>query len=124
MKIAIDQLLQEYLLSKDVTEAVRCIAELNSPLYFHEIIKRAVSNAMDKPTSDQECMSALLQQLSAEQLLSSQQAEKGFNRLHRLLPDLALDSPSAVRVVENFTLRAKRDGVLPAAYSAPAVAAE
>jgi programmed cell death protein 4 len=119
LKVAIDQLLQEYLLSKDEVEAVRCITELNSPLYFHEIVKRAVYNAMDKPTADQEHMSALLKKLAQAELLSPQQAEKGFNRLYRLLPDLALDTPSAVQVLENFTLRAKRDGVLKQSYTPP-----
>lgn len=119
LKVAIDQLLQEYLLSKDTTEAVRCITELNSPLYFHEIVKRAVCNAMDRSTSDQETMSTLLKVLTDTELLSPQQAEKGFNRLYRLLPDLALDTPGAVRVLENFTLRAKRDGVLKESYAAP-----
>lgn len=119
LKVAIDQLLQEYLLSKDDAEAVRCITELHTPLYFHEIVKRAVCNAMDKSTTDQEHMSALLQKLAAMELLSTQQAEKAFNRLYRLLPDLALDSPNAANVLENFALRAKRDGVLPATYAAP-----
>ena len=122
MKIAIDQLLQEYLLSKDVDEAVRCIAELNSPLYCHEIVKRTVYHSMDKPTHEQEAMSELLKQLALREPLSPQQAVKGFNRLHRLLPDLALDTPSAVRVLENFTLRAKQDGVLSATYTEPPVA--
>jgi programmed cell death protein 4 len=37
MKIAIDQLLQEYLLSSDLEEATRCIKELNAPLFSHEV---------------------------------------------------------------------------------------
>lgn len=39
MKIAIDQLLQEYLLSSDLEEATRCIKELNAPLFAHEVVK-------------------------------------------------------------------------------------
>lgn len=120
MKIEIDQLLQEYLLSKDVTEAVRCIAELKSPLYYHEILKRAVCNALDKPTNEQRCMSELLLQLTRRELMSAQQAEKGFNRLHRMLPDLLLDTPTAAGVLNEFTARAMSDGVLRADYVPPA----
>ena len=42
MKIALDQCLQEYLLSGDLGEATRCIRELNAQLFFHEVVKRAV----------------------------------------------------------------------------------
>lgn len=120
MKVAIDQLLQEFLLSKDVTEAVRCIAELKSPLYHHEVLKRAVCTAMDKPSQEQRCMSDLLVQLTRQELMSVQQAEKGFNRLHRLLPDLLLDTPTATVVLGDFTARAKADGLLRANYEPPA----
>ena len=121
MKVAVDQLLQEFLLSKDTAEAVRCISELKAPLFLHEIVKRAVCNAMDKDTEQQRCMSELLTQLSRRELLSAQQAEKGFHRLHHMLPDLALDTPSAVQVLADFTARAKAEGVIPAAYAAPNV---
>ena len=49
MKIATDQLLQEYLVSGDVLEAARCIKQLNSRQFYHEIVKRAVVQAIDKP---------------------------------------------------------------------------
>jgi programmed cell death protein 4 len=120
MKVSIDQILQEYLLSKDIAEGVRCIAELKVPLYFHEILKRSVINAMDRPVEDQAAMSALLAALSSGELLSAQQAEKGFNRLYHMLPDLALDTPAAVQVLADFEGRAKADGVLAAAYAKPA----
>lgn len=49
MKLATDQLLQEYLVSGDVVEAARCIRELNSKQFYHEVVKRAVVQAIDKP---------------------------------------------------------------------------
>jgi len=117
IKVSIDQILQEYLLSSDVNEALRCFAELKVPLYFHEVVKRAVINAMDRTAEEQVTMSALLAALSRAELLSSQQAVKGFNRLYHMLPDLALDTPAAVQVLANFEARAKADGVLAATYS-------
>jgi programmed cell death protein 4 len=121
MKVTIDQVLQEYLLAKDVAEAKRCFAELKCSLFYHEIVKRAVCNAMDSSAEDQASMSLLLKELFACELLSAQQAEKGFSRLYRLLPDLVLDSPGAVQVVEGFTERARADGLLPASYTPPSV---
>ena len=117
IKVSIDQILQEYLLSSDVNEALRCFAELKVPLYFHEVVKRAVINAMDRTAEEQVTMSALLAALSRAELLSSQQAVKGFNRLYHMLPDLALDTPAAVQVLANFEARAKADGVLATTYS-------
>jgi hypothetical protein len=118
LKVACDQLLQEYLLSSDVGEAVRCIAELKSPFFFHEIIKRTVSNAMDKSDTQQLLMSALMEKLHTGGLLSAQQALKGFNRLYTILPDLVLDTPSARSILDGFTDRA-RGTVLPEDYEAP-----
>ena len=48
MKVALDQCLQEYLLSGDLPEAARCIRELNAKFFLHEVVKRAVSHAVDK----------------------------------------------------------------------------
>lgn len=40
MKIAVDQLLAEYILNDDVEEATRCIVELNAIHFYHEVVKR------------------------------------------------------------------------------------
>ncbi|KAJ1416463.1 armadillo-type protein [Ochromonadaceae sp. CCMP2298] len=118
VKVAVDQLLQEYLLSSDVGEAVRCIAELKSPFFFHEIVKRTVCNAMDKSSAQQLLMSALMEKLSTAGLLSTEQAVKGFDRLYSILPDLVLDTPSARSILDGFTERAKGT-VLPKTYLPP-----
>lgn len=122
MKVAVDQLLQEYLLSNDMVEAKRCLAELNSPMFFHEIVKRAVVNAIDKSQKEQMQMSFLLKELRAAEMLSIQQAEKGFSRLFLMLPDIVLDTPDARRILIGFMERAKASGVLSAGYKPPAEA--
>ena len=40
MKIAVDQLLSEYLVSSDLEEASRCIKELNAPESSMQIVKK------------------------------------------------------------------------------------
>ena len=123
MKVVVDQLLQEFVLSKDLAEAKRCIAELQSPQFFHEIVKRAVINTLDLSQAEQEQMSGLLAELRAAEMLSITQAQKGFSRLFQALPDLKLDTPSAGTVLAGFVARAKAAGVLPASYDAAAAAA-
>lgn len=114
MKVAVDQLLQEYLLSGDMEEAIRCICELHAPLFAHEVVKRAVINSLDKSAEKQLQMSKLLANLAKNEIVSVVQAEKAFQRLEAALPDLTLDTPSAKKVVEEFQQRAIADGVLPA----------
>lgn len=120
MKVAVDQILQEYLLSGDVEEASRCLFEMRVPHFFHEIVKRAVINALDEDEAKQIQMSALLDTLTAKETLSTAQAVRGFNRLYLLLPDLVLDTPSAGQMLKSFTLRAVKSGVLPPNYAPPA----
>ena len=94
MKVALDQCLQEYLLSGDLPEAARCIRELNAKFFLHEVVKRAVSHAVDKSQAHQESMSSLLQYLHECDMLSVGQAVKGFRRLQQIIDDLALDTPT------------------------------
>jgi len=117
MKVAIDQLLGEYLLSTDQEEAARCIKQLNAPLFYHEVVKRSVVQVMDKPKEAQEAMVQLLCFLVERDLLTKQQAVKGFTRLHDLLPDLLLDAPDAARVLAFVTNQAVVEGVLPENFS-------
>jgi len=116
MKVAVDQLLQEYLVSGDLDEAARCIYELNSPLFYHEVVKRAIVQAMDKDETQQIKMSDLLIHLVERDQLTAQQAIKGFNRLFGLIDDLKLDTPTAPAVLNAFVTRAIQESVLPADY--------
>jgi programmed cell death protein 4 len=119
MKIAIDQLVLEYLVSGDVDEACRCIVELKAPLFFHEIVKRCIVHSLDVSPEQRPKMSELLAYLVERDQLTTQQAVKGFNRLFLLQKDLELDSPSAGAIIAEFTERAKADAVLPPDYKPP-----
>jgi programmed cell death protein 4 len=118
MKVALDQCLQEFLLSGDLPEAARCIRELNAKFFFHEVVKRAVTHAVDKEEKQQEQMSSLLQYLMECDMLSTAQAIKGFHRLHDIVDDLALDTPAAASILQGFVDRAISDQVIPETFSA------
>jgi programmed cell death protein 4 len=98
MKVAVDQLLAEYLVSSDLEEACRCIKEINAPQFFHEIVKRAITMIVDKNEEQQQSMSNLLIFLVEKDMLTQAQTIKGFKRLFDLLGDLMLDAPNAGEV--------------------------
>ncbi|CAM9519282.1 unnamed protein product [Chrysoparadoxa australica] len=117
LKVAIDQLLDEFLLSRQLDEATQCVRELNCPHFHHEIVKRAVRLAIDKSDEDRTATSSLLAYLSAQEVVSATQMKKGFERLYVLMPDLVLDTPAALELLNKFVAQAKTDGCLPASYS-------
>jgi programmed cell death protein 4 len=116
IKIAIEQLLQEYITSSDLVEAVRCVKELDSSQFLHEVVKKAVITAIDLTSEKRQAMSILLAQLVVNEILTQQQATIGFNRLKEVLNDLKLDSPNAASILNEFVEKAKIDNVLPLEY--------
>jgi programmed cell death protein 4 len=111
----------EYLLSVDIAEASRCIKELNSPFFFHEIIKRAVTASLDQTEEKQIQISKLFKYLYDIGILtnSNMQIKKGFDKLYLALPDLVLDTPDAKRIVDSFKQRAMDDQILSVSYVPP-----
>mmetsp|Transcript_68119 Transcript_68119/g.188819 ORF Transcript_68119/g.188819 Transcript_68119/m.188819 type:complete len:310 (+) Transcript_68119:608-1537(+) len=107
LKVAIDQLLVEYLLSKQLSEAERCVREMEVPHFHHELVKRAVAAVLDKPADEQAAMLNLLAHLHKTETVSPAQLEQGFQKLFQKLPDLVLDSPNASRVINSFLAQTK-----------------
>lgn len=120
LKAAVDQLMHEYLLSRDLSEGARCVKELNSPSFHPEIVKRGVVTALDKSEDDRQAMSSLFAYLvTAAQIVSVGHMKQGFDRLYSILNDLKLDVPRAAEFLNGFTERAIADACLPESYSPP-----
>lgn len=119
LKVAIDQLLAEYLYARQLEEAARCVRELQAPHFHHELVKRAIVMALDKSPEDRSSVSSLLAYLVASDVVSQQQFRKGVERLYALLSDLVLDTPNAPALVDEFAERAVKDGCLPADFKRP-----
>lgn len=115
LKAVLDQLLKEYLMSRELDEAARCVRELNASHFHHELVKRGVTHAMEssEPKSSLDAMSALFSFLVKNAILSEYQVAKGLSRLKKLLPDLTLDVPSAPELLTDFEIMAKQVGCLP-----------
>lgn len=116
MKVAVDQLLSEYLVSSDLEEAACCIKELNAPEFFHEVVKRAITHVVDKSQEQQQAMSNLLLFLVEKDMLTQAQAVKGFKRLFDRVDDLVLDAPNARQVLAKYTAWAIQEKMLPATF--------
>jgi programmed cell death protein 4 len=121
LKVAIDQLTKEYLLSRDLEEAARCVRELNVKHFHHEVVKRGITNALEEGGGAHgEAMSSLLAYLVTQEVVSSEQLVKGFEKFKLVLPDVALDIPNAAALFQAIVARAISDGILPKGFDARA----
>jgi len=112
LKASMDMLLKEFLLSRELDEACRCVKELKCDLFLHELVKRGVRCAMEGGEEDIDAMSALFKFLESESVLSKTQTRKGLDRCYSLMSDFMLDVPNADKLVERVKGNALRDGLL------------
>jgi len=100
LKVEIDNLLLEFLVSGDIAEAERCVRELQVPNFHHELVKRAVVTILDKSEQEQASMVRLISHLCETEVVSTHQREAGFQKIESLLDDLSLDAPGASTVFQ------------------------
>ena len=116
-----DDLLREYVSSRDAREASRRLAELHVPFYHHELVKRALTMAIEEARVDPRCprrVTELLGYLGATGAVSGTQFAKGFARVATALKELSLDVPDARSLFEGLAADARSKGLLPAGLSA------
>ncbi|XP_002986347.2 programmed cell death protein 4 isoform X1 [Selaginella moellendorffii] len=99
------KIVEEFEAGGDLTEACRCIRELNMPFFHHEIVKRVLDMAMEKQN---ERPLELLEQCSREGLITTSQMCAGFTRVYNLLNELALDVPNAHEKFQSYVETAKQ----------------
>ena len=119
MKETMDQLLKEYLLSRELDEAASCVRELKASHFHHELVKRGVKIAMEEDGRDHasessslDAMAALFKFLVNNSIVSEYQVAKGVSRLRKILPDLKLDVPAAPQMLDEFEDMAREGGFL------------
>eukprot|EP00568_Trieres_chinensis_P013019 CAMPEP_0183302210 /NCGR_PEP_ID=MMETSP0160_2-20130417/8079_1 /TAXON_ID=2839 ORGANISM="Odontella Sinensis, Strain Grunow 1884" /NCGR_SAMPLE_ID=MMETSP0160_2 /ASSEMBLY_ACC=CAM_ASM_000250 /LENGTH=492 /DNA_ID=CAMNT_0025464953 /DNA_START=388 /DNA_END=1866 /DNA_ORIENTATION=- len=135
LKGVMDQLLEEYLLSRELDEAARCVREMDAPHFHHELVKRGAKIAMEKDGLDHhhskadngnsadadvadgggsvDAMAALFSFLVKNAIVSEYQVSKGISRLMKLMPDLKLDVPAAPAMLDEFEGMCREGGCLP-----------
>ena len=100
LKEAMDQLLLEYLQSRELDEAARCVKELEAPHFHHELVKRGGKVAMEGDSI--EAMAALMVFLVRNAIVSEGQVGKGLRRLRETVADIQLDVPTAPDLMDAY----------------------
>lgn len=96
-------LLKEYTVSRDITEAERCVQELEVPHFHHEIVYEAVLLSIESNSKkNQEVFIDLLKSFAKSCILTPEQITMGFQRIFEDLPDITLDVPNAGTLFREF----------------------
>jgi len=120
LKEEIDQLVEEYLLTRELDAAAYGIREMNAPHFHHELVKRGVKISMEKDgldhadlsSSSLNAVAALFSFLVNNSIVSEYQVSKGISRLHKMMSDLKLDVPAAPAMLDKFEKIAQESGCL------------
>ncbi|ALC48570.1 Pdcd4 [Drosophila busckii] len=106
-------LLKEYLSSRDVAEAQRCLRALEVPHYHHELVYEAIVMTMESLSqTTEEAMCELLKSLDLTCLVLPAGMEQGFLRAYDDMADIVLDVPLAYIILDRFVERCNRAGFL------------
>ncbi|KAH7279364.1 hypothetical protein KP509_37G016200 [Ceratopteris richardii] len=107
VKEKIVRLLEEFEAVGDVTEACRCIREIDMSFFHHEVVKKALVMAMEKQNDN---LLDLLHECSDQGLITVDQMTKGFKRVADSIDDLVLDIPNAKEKFMQYVQKAKSYG--------------
>ncbi|PPS03902.1 hypothetical protein GOBAR_AA16751 [Gossypium barbadense] len=88
-------LLEEYFSVRLLDEALQCVEELKSPLYHPEVVKEAISIALEKSPPCVEPVSKLLEYLFIKKVLTARDLGTGCLLYGALLDDIGIDLPKA-----------------------------
>ncbi|KAL2338538.1 hypothetical protein Fmac_012984 [Flemingia macrophylla] len=88
-------LLEEYFSVWLLDEALQCLEELRSPAYHPEVVKEAISLALDKSPPCVEPVANLLEYLFIKKTLSARDIGTGCMLFASLLDDIGIDLPKA-----------------------------
>ena len=103
-KLQIKSMLEEYVVTNDVSETRRCLHDLHMPFFHHEFVKQALITSL---SSKRDCNTVavilgLFKVLGDSGELSASQLQKGFIRTDGAIDDLSLDVPDAKVKLEHI----------------------
>mmetsp|Transcript_19931 Transcript_19931/g.60231 ORF Transcript_19931/g.60231 Transcript_19931/m.60231 type:complete len:760 (-) Transcript_19931:626-2905(-) len=111
LRASMQTTLAEFVSSHDEPEAARSLAELSTPHYHHEFVKRALVMAFETPASAPALLS-LLAHLAHSSQVTQTQMRKGFTRVETDLDDIKLDCPNAPKAFAEYKQQAEEAGWL------------
>lgn len=98
----IEKFLTEYLLSEDVNEAQKCLTELQTPHFHHEVVYRMIVKVLEGGAREARLAAAFLAAVGEANLVTPNEIEKGVRRVYQDLRDLLLDMPKALDNLRDF----------------------
>ncbi|XP_069601099.1 programmed cell death protein 4-like isoform X1 [Ranitomeya imitator] len=106
-------ILQEFLVSGQVSETERCLQELEVPHFHHELVYEAVVMVLEGSAEGHVLkVVKLLKALWESGLITLDQMNRGFQRVYSELPDLTLDVPLAHNMMEKLVDLCYKEGVI------------
>ncbi|XP_065169668.1 programmed cell death protein 4 [Atheta coriaria] len=106
-------LLLEYISSRDISEATRCVRALEVPHFHHELVYESIVMALEaNSASKEEALCTLLKSLSDAIIITPDQLEHGFFRVFEDLADISMDVPLAYIILDRFVDRCYKEGFL------------
>jgi hypothetical protein len=118
----VSELIKEYYLSGEVSEALQCIDQLNAVYFHHEIVLTAFRLAVESSAQELEMFARLMRRLK-EAFPDTSQVVSGFRRVHSQLHDIVLDAPHARLAFTECVQRGVKEGYLPADFEESLAAA-
>jgi len=110
-KAKIEGAVKEYLDSEDIEELNTCFSEMKMPSMGHELIKKAISIALDRGTRERELVSRMISETSGS-CIQREEVDKGFEILLQRVEDLHMDVPKILEYLSAFVARAVADEAL------------
>jgi len=117
IKERISSILDEYLVSNDMSEADKAIKDLAAPSFNYYVVKKAVLRALDAKDAERDKIVKLLSTLSTSGLISEAHYVSGFKGCVQMMDDIELDTPNAKEALGSFVQRSINAGFLPAAFT-------
>lgn len=106
-------LIQEFVSSGDLTEAIRCVRYLEVPHFHHELVYEAVIMAIEAVNNTTaEALCRLLKAFDDAVIVSPEQLQRGFQRVFDDMQDICLDVPLAYITLDKFIERCYKEGFL------------
>ncbi|GFY73771.1 eukaryotic translation initiation factor 4 gamma 3 [Trichonephila inaurata madagascariensis] len=85
MKRKTKHLIDEFLLSIDFEEAIKCVSEMTSPNNVHMFINFAISQVLERPSQAKYYVGHLLYTLLKKKIITFEQYKNGFTKIIRII---------------------------------------
>lgn len=107
------EVLREYVVSRDMKEAERCLVELEVAHFHHEFVYELVVMAIESIRQGmEEALCDLLKHLYDACIVSPEQMEQAFQRVFDDMADIVIDVPLAYAMLDRIVERCSKGKIL------------